>query len=112
MMKKWAIQISNLKTAQGRRKKEKENKNKQNISRESTEKVPRQLSLGSEGVWKQKTGDNVIDKAKFQPQETAELSSFGHLALTLLSREGDYWDNWCWSDGAKKLAMIKRDHHH
>ena len=54
---------------------------------QSTEQVPGQPSLGSEGVGKQKAGNNVIEqKTTFQPQEAAELGSFGHVALALESR--------------------------
>jgi hypothetical protein len=44
----------------------------------------------------------------FQPQQAAEFSSFGHVALALESQiEGGegYWDNWCWLAGAKKLVV-------
>jgi hypothetical protein len=44
----------------------------------------------------------------FQLQQAAELGSFGHVALALESRMGDYWDNWCWLGEAKILVVIKK----
>ena len=62
-------------------------------SSKSTKQVPGQPSLGSEEVGKQKAGDNVIKQGgvgvvvvMFQPQQAAELCSFGHVALALESR--------------------------
>ena len=57
------------------------------------EQVPGQPSLGSEGDGKQKTGDRMKGDM-FQLQEAAVGGSFGHVALALESRVGDYWDNW------------------
>jgi hypothetical protein len=52
----------------------------------SIEQVPGQPSLGIEGDGKQKGGDNVIEQwAVFQPQQVAQLHSFGHVALALKS---------------------------
>jgi hypothetical protein len=63
-------------------------------SRSIYKQVPGQPSLGSEGVGKQKAGDNVIEQgAMFQPQGAAELSSFGRVVLALESRVGVYWNN-------------------
>jgi hypothetical protein len=42
----------------------------------------------------------------FQPQQAAELGSFGPVAMTWR----DYWENWCWLAAAKKLVMIKKRH--
>ena len=53
------------------------------VQGQSIEQVPGQPSLGSEGVGEQKTGDNVIEEARSQAHKAAELSSFGHVALTL-----------------------------
>ena len=49
-----------------------------------TGQVLGQPSLGSEGVGKQKAGDNVIEQeGMFQLQQAADLGSFGHVALAL-----------------------------
>ena len=52
----------------------------------STKQIPEQPSLGSEGVGKQKAGDNAIEQGAggmFQLQQAAELSSFSHMAMVL-----------------------------
>jgi hypothetical protein len=61
-------------------------------SSKSTKQVPGQPSLSSEEVGKQKAGDNVIKQGgvgvvvvMFQPQQAAELCSFGHMAFALKS---------------------------
>jgi hypothetical protein len=50
----------------------------------STEQIPRQPSLGDEGVGKQKADDNVIEKkggrSTFKLQQAAKTCSFGHVA--------------------------------
>jgi hypothetical protein len=57
------------------------------VQGQSTEQVPWQPSLGSEGVGEQKASDCVIEyRDKFQPQQTAELGSFSHVALDLEPR--------------------------
>jgi hypothetical protein len=40
----------------------------------------------------------------FQPQQAAELSRFGFR----VHNRRDYWENWCWLAGAKKLVVIKK----
>ena len=53
------------------------------------EQVPGQTNVGSEGVGKQKmkAGYNVVVQGDiFQPQQTAELGNFSHVALALESR--------------------------
>ena len=51
----------------------------------STEQVPGQPSLGSEGnLGKQKSGEDVIEqRATFQSQQAEKLASFGNMALGL-----------------------------
>jgi hypothetical protein len=51
----------------------------------STEQIPGQPSLGSEGGGKQKAG-NRIRGAILQAQQVAEIGSFSHVALALQSR--------------------------
>jgi hypothetical protein len=47
----------------------------------------RQWSLGSEEVGKSKASDDVIEQGGvFQPQQAAELDSFGSMAIPLQSR--------------------------
>jgi hypothetical protein len=55
------------------------------VQGQSSEHVPGQTSLGSEGVGKQNT-NNRIRRTMFQPQQAPEHSSFGHVALALESR--------------------------
>ena len=56
-------------------------------SSKSTKQVPGQPSLSSEGVGKQKAGDNVKDKGvMFKPKQAAEFESFSHVALALESK--------------------------
>ena len=66
-----------------------------------------QLSLGSEGCNKTSVcvcGEGCV----FQPHHATELSSFSHVAVSLVRRIGDYWKNRCWLARAKKLAVIKK----
>ena len=45
----------------------------------------------------------------YQILQASEPSSFGHVSLAVYLRgEGDYWDNWRWLAGAKKLVVIKK----
>ena len=57
------------------------------VQGQSTEQNPGQPSVGSEGVGKQKAGNNVIEQgATSQLLQAAELGSFSHVALALESR--------------------------
>jgi hypothetical protein len=37
----------------------------------------------------------------FQPQQAAELGSFGHMADFRVKNRSNNWENWCWLAGAK-----------
>jgi hypothetical protein len=55
------------------------------VQGQSSEQVPGQPSLASEGAGKQKV-HNRIRRAVFQPQQEAELCNFGPVSLALESK--------------------------
>jgi hypothetical protein len=77
---------------------------------QSTEQVSGQPSLGSEKVGKEKAGDNVIEQGGHVPAQVSnkiqQLWPCGSSFRVKTRR--DYWDNWCWLAGAKKLMVIKK----
>jgi hypothetical protein len=76
---------------------------------QSSEQVPGQPSLGTEAVEKQKAGNNVIEQGSHVPgpasSRTWQLWPCGS-GFRVKNRR-DYWDNWCWLAGAKKLVVVE-----
>lgn len=80
------------------------------VQNQSTEQVPGQPNSGSEGVGKQKVGDNVVEKEGHVPSpassRTWHLSAHG--CDFRVQNRRNYWDNWCWLAEAQNLVVIRK----
>ena len=83
------------------------------IQVQSTNQVSGKPSLNSEEVGKQKAG-NGIKGGRHVPasacNRTQQVQACG--SGFRVNKRRDYWENWCWLAGAKKLVVIWRHQHH
>ena len=74
---------------------------------QSTEQVPVQACLGSEGGRKQKARDNEIEQGGHAPSPASSRTLPLRPGFRFRNRR-DYLDNRCWLAGIKKLAVINK----